>query len=433
MPDPLSAEGLARFGEIAAGFVESGKVPGLVALVARGEQVHTEVLGSRAVGGPPMRADSLFRVASISKPLTAAATLALVAEGLLGLDEPVDRLLPELAGRPVLRRMDGPLDDTVAVRRAITVRDLLTFTFGFGATGEMYKTPERYPVVAAAEALHLSALGAPDPVGQPDPDTWIAGLGSLPLIAQPGERWLYNTGAAVLGVLLARAAGESFPEVLRSRVLEPLGMRDTGFWTGEPDRLATLYARSGRDSIAVFEEPGRDWGKQPAFCDGATGLLSTAGDLLAFSRMLLRAGEPVLPAGAVAQMTREQLTAQQKARVGLGKGYFDQRGFGFCLSVTTSGPDAGTYAMAGSTGVTWHVNPALDLTVIILTQRTFDGARIPRAHLALQAAGCAAPSHGGRVAPPRRAPGAAVPTAVGRSLTGPTAPGPTPTGPWRGR
>ena len=415
MPDPLSAEVLARFSEIAAGFVASGQVPGLVALVARGEQVHIEVIGSLSVGGPPMRVDSAFRIASISKPITAAATLALVAEGLLRLDEPVDRLLPELTRMRVLRRMDGPVDETVPARRAITVRDLLTFTFGFGATGDMYKTPERFPVVAAAEALHLAALGRPDPISQPDPDAWIAGLGSLPLIAQPGECWLYNTGAAVLGVLLERAAGEPFAEVLRSRVLEPLGMRHTGFWTDEPQHLPALYARSGRDSIAEFDEPGRHWGKPPAFCDGATGLLSTADDLLAFSRMLLRGGQPVLPTAAVAQMTREQLTARQKARVGLGKGYFDQRGFGFCVSVTTTGSEAGSYAMAGSLGTTWHVNPALDLTVIILTQRTFDGARIPRAHLALQAAGCAAPTHGGRVAPPRRAPGAVLPTGPSRA------------------
>jgi CubicO group peptidase (beta-lactamase class C family) len=361
-----------------------------VAMVARGDQVHTEALGSMSLGGPPMRKDSLFRVASITKPVTAAATLALVAEGLLRLDEPVDRLLPELTGMRVLRRMDGPLDDTVPAQRAITVRDLLTFTFGFGATGEMYQTPERFPVVAAAEGLHLAALGQPDPAGQPDPDAWIAGLGSLPLIAQPGERWLYNTGAAVLGVLLARAAEVPFPEVLRSRILEPLGMHDTGFWTDQSSRTATVYARSGKNGLAVFDEPGRDWSKPPAFCDGATGLLSTAGDLLAFSRMLLRGGGPVLSAVAVAEMTREQLTPEQKASVGLGKGYFESHGFGFCISVTTGGPDTGAYGLGGSTGVTWLANPALDLTVIVLTQRTFDGARIPRAHLDLQAAARAA-------------------------------------------
>jgi CubicO group peptidase (beta-lactamase class C family) len=388
--EPLTASGLDRFSKIAADFVASGDTPGVVALAARDGQVHTEALGSLSAGGPPVRADSIFRLASLTKPVTAVATLALAAEDLLRLDEPAARLLPELASMQVLRRMDGPVDDTVPARRPITVRDLLTFTFGFGACGEMYRWPERFPVVAAAEELHLAALGLPDPAGPPDPDTWIKSLGSLPLIAQPGEAWLYNTGAAVLGVLLARAAGQSFADVLRTRIFEPLGMRDTGFWTSQTGRMATAYARVGRSDLAVLSEPSRDWSQPPRFCDGATGLVSTAIDLLAFSRMLLRGGDPVLPAGAVAEMTREHLTPEQKASVGLGKGYFDRRGWGYCLSVVTSGPDAGAFGLAGTLGTSWLVHPDLDLTVIVLTQRSFDGARMPKAHPHLQAAAKAA-------------------------------------------
>src|ERR1035441_7498310 len=114
--------------------------------------------------------------------------------GLIAREEPVDRLLPELSGRRVLRRMDGPLDDTVPADRAITVRDLLTFTFGFGMMMQMFTSPGPWPVVEAAEALHLATIGPPEPDVQPDPDTWIAGLGSLPLLAPPRERWLYNNG-----------------------------------------------------------------------------------------------------------------------------------------------------------------------------------------------------------------------------------------------
>jgi CubicO group peptidase (beta-lactamase class C family) len=392
--DPLTAEGLARFSEIAAKLVASGDVPGVVAMAARGGLVHTEVLGSLSVGGPPMRADSIFRLGSMSKPVTGAATLALVAEGRLGLDEPVDRLLPELADRRVLRRMDGPLDDTVPAQRAITVRDLLTFTFGFGSTGEMFISPKRYPVVAAANALHLAAFGLPDPAGQPDQDTWIAGLSSLPLIAQPGERWLYNTGASVLGVLLARAAGQPLAEVLRTRVFEPLGMRDTGFWASQADRLATMYRWSGKAGLTVFDQLGREWDEPPALCDGAAGLVSTVGDLLAFSRMLLGGGGQVLPAEAVAEMTRDQLTPEQKARVGLGKGFFDRRGWGFCMAVVTGGPDAGSYGLAGAMGTSWLANPALDLTVIVMTQRVFGGPTMPQSHLDLQAAAYAAAAPG---------------------------------------
>src|SRR2546430_9300975 len=204
----LTAGGLKGLPAAAEGHVGDEKVPGLVALVARGGQVHVEALGRLAVGGPPVARDSIFRIASTTKPITAAATLAVAAEGLIGLDEPVDRLLPEMAGRRVLRRMEGPLDDTVPAARAITARDLLTFTFGFGMVGEMFASPTPWPVVAAAGELRLSTVGPPDPPLPPDPDTRIAALGSLPLLAQPGERWMDNTGGQVLGVLVAPAAGQ---------------------------------------------------------------------------------------------------------------------------------------------------------------------------------------------------------------------------------
>src|ERR1700728_1453550 len=228
MAELLTGDGLARFRAVAAAHVGDDKVPGLVALVAQGDQIEVEVeaLGSLSVGGAPMQRDSLFRISSTSKPVTSAATLALVREGLLNLEEPIDRLVPELSNRRVLRRMDGPLDDTVPASRPIIIRDLLTFTFGFGMALEMFGAPDPWPVVAAADELHLCTLGPPNPAEQPEPDTWIARLGSLPLLAQPGDRWLYNTGASVSGVVLARAAGMPLAEVLRTRIFEPLGKRD---------------------------------------------------------------------------------------------------------------------------------------------------------------------------------------------------------------
>jgi CubicO group peptidase (beta-lactamase class C family) len=389
MPDLLTAGGLRRFDAVAAAHVAADKVPGLVALVAREEQAHVTALGSLTVGGAPVRRDSIFRIASVTKLATGAATLALVGEGLLALDEPVDRLLPELAGRRVLRRMDGPLDDTVPARRAITVRDLLTFTFGFGFAVEMFGTPEPWPVVAASEARHLSTIGWPNLPEQPDPDAWIAGLGSLPLIAQPGERWMYNTGASVLGVLLARAAGEPFGDVLRTRLFEPLGMRDTGFWTGHTGRLATAY-RPAQDGLEVWDEPDGYWSKPPAFPDGAGGLVSTADDLLVFARMLLGGGKPVLSPAAVAEMTRDQLTPAQKAYGGLGPDFFDEVSWGFCTSVVTAGPRAGAFGWAGGFGATWLADPARDLTVIVLTQRALEGPGSPAVHTELQDAAYAA-------------------------------------------
>ncbi len=297
MADPLTADGLARFSATAAAHVGDETVPGLVALVARGDQVHAEALGSLSIGGPAVRRDSLFRIASVTKPVTGAATLALVREGLLSLDEPVGRLLPELAAPRVLRRMDGPLGDTVPARRPITVRDLLTFTFGFGDTAEMFAAGRPWPVMAQAGALHLATIGPPDPAVQPGPDAWIAGLGSLPLLAQPGERWFYNTGASVLGVLLGRAAGQPFADVLRTRLFQPLGMTDTGFWTAATGRLASAFRSAPGGGLEVWDKPEGLWSRPRAFPDGASGLVSTADDLLAFSRMLLRGGDPVLTAG----------------------------------------------------------------------------------------------------------------------------------------
>jgi CubicO group peptidase (beta-lactamase class C family) len=385
MPDQLTAEGLARLHDVAARHVADDRIPGLVALVAAGDQVHVEALGTLAIGGAPAERDSLFRIASTSKPITAAATLALADQGLLDLDEPVDRLLPELASRRVLVRMDGPLDETVPADRPVTARDLLTYTLGYGMVLEMFTTPGPWPVVAEADRLRLATTGPPQPAVQPDPDTWIAGLGSLPLLAQPGERWMYNTGASVLGVLAARAAGQPFADVLRTRVFEPLGMKDTAFWTSQAGRLATAYMATP-DGLAVTDAPDGAWSRPPAFGDGAAGLISTVDDLLAFARMLLRGGAPVLSAESARAMTTDQLTPAQKAHGGLGHDFFTGQSWGFGQAVL----DSGAFGWAGGLGTTWMADPARDLTVIVLTQRQFESADTPVAHSDIQAAAYAA-------------------------------------------
>ena len=381
----LTAAGLNGLHATAERHVGDDRVPGLVALVARGGQVHVEALGTLTVGGAPVARDSIFRIASTTKPITAAAALALAAEGLFGIDDPVDGLLPELAGRRVLRRMDGPLDDTVAADRAITIRDLLTFTSGFGMVGEMFTSPAPWPVVTATDELRLATIGPPDPPVPLDPDTWIARLGRLPLLAQPGERWMYNTGAQVLGVLAARAARQPFSEVLATRIFEPLGMRDTGFWTADTDRLATAYQPTP-GGLVVHDQPGGKWSRPPEFGDGAAGLVSTADDLLAFARMLLRGGAPVLPPQAVRAMTTDQLTQAQKARGGLLPGFFDGRSWGFCQAVY----DSGAFGWDGGLGTSWLVDPSRELTVIVLTQRMFESPDPPQVHRDIQAAAYAA-------------------------------------------
>ena len=392
MSGKLTEKGKRRLHEVAEQYVGDGRdpgryqVPGLVALAACGDDVHVEALGRMAIGGAPVARDSIFRISSDTKPITAAAVLALVAEGRLDLDEPVGRLLPELAEPRVLRRVDSPLDDTVPADRAITPRDLLTFTFGLGMMFEMFGPGEPWPVVAAADRLHLATFGPPDRGVQPDPDTWMAGLGSLPLLAQPGERWLYNTSASVLGVLAARAAGEPFGDVLRSRIFEPLGMADTGLWTEDSGRLVTAY-RPGEDGLVAWDEPDGRWSRPPAFGDGAADLVSTADDLLAFSRMLLRGGgsargDTVLRADLTPEMTTGQLTAGQKAASGFGPEFFADKSWGFGLAVQ----DDGSYGWAGGFGSTWLMDPNHDLTVIVLTQRMFAGPVADPLHTDFQAA-----------------------------------------------
>jgi CubicO group peptidase (beta-lactamase class C family) len=370
-PDGLGRDLRERIDQIVADAVGQGQAPGVVAGVAHGDARHVAVSGTLALAGEPMRRDSLFRISSMTKPMTAAAVLSQVEAGLLDLGEPVDRLLPELAGRAVLRAPDGPLADTVPAARPITVRDLLTFTCGFGMQGAMFAAAEPWPVVAAAEQRQLCTFGPPMPAVMPGPDTWMARLGELPLLAPPGERWLYQTGSQILGVLAARAAGQPFGEVLRDRVLDPLGMPDTAFSAAGGARLATAYdLRDGR--WEVFDAPDGQWSRPPAFPDGGGGLVSSVDDVLSFGRMLLDGGGGVLAAGDVAEMTRDQLTPAQRDAVWPGFSFLDGRGWGYGVSVL----DDGSYSWDGGLGTAWSNVPAQDLCVVVLTQR-FVGAAGP--------------------------------------------------------
>jgi CubicO group peptidase (beta-lactamase class C family) len=282
--------------------------------------------------------------------------------------------------------MDGPLDDTVPAEGPVTVRGLLTFTFGFGMALEMFMTSEPWPVVAAATQAGLATIGPPRPDDFVDPDTWIARFGELPLLAQPGERWLYNTGAHVLSVLCARAAGASYGKVLRTRIFEPLGMRDTGFHSRDVGRLATAYQPTA-DGLVIWDPPDGQWSRPPAFHDGAAGLVSTADDLLAFARMLLRGGDPVLTPDQVREMSHDHLTAEQRES---GAALLGGRGWGLGTSVVLDGPWTGATGWDGGLGTSFLVHPGRDLAVIVLTQRLFETAQALPVHKDLQAAALAA-------------------------------------------
>src|SRR5690348_6315265 len=221
----LSRTRLGRMHDVMAGYVERGEVPGLVTLVSRRGEVHVDAIGTKAYeDSDPMRRDTIFRISSMTKPITAVATMILVEECKVRLDEPVDRLLPELATRKVLKRLDGPLDDTVPANRPITVRDLLTFRMGIGL---VFGSPDKYPILKAMQEQKVDI--GPNLSTAEGPDAWIRGLGALPLMYQPGERWMYHTGSDVLGVLIGRASGQPLGKFLSERIFEPLGMKDTDF------------------------------------------------------------------------------------------------------------------------------------------------------------------------------------------------------------
>jgi CubicO group peptidase (beta-lactamase class C family) len=302
------------------------------------------------------------------------------------LDDPVDPLLPELTERQVLTRIDGPLDETVPANRAITVRDLLTFCQGFGL---VMAPPDSTPIQRAQTAA-FQAPGPPNPSVASGPDEWIRTLGTLPLMYQPGERWMYNTGSDVLGVLIARAAGQPFATFLRERIFDPLGMSDTGFFTPEPaiDRLADSYTTDPEtEALHLYDEAaGGEWSRPPAFPSGAGGLVSTVDDFAAFARMMLQNGRHegarVLSRPSVEIMTTDQLTAQQKSGSSISPGYFDSHGWGFGMSVITRrdtiAGSVGSFGWDGGLGTSWFADPREDMTLILMTQRAWTSPTPPK-------------------------------------------------------
>lgn len=365
----LSKAGLERLHEVMAGHVTAGHVPGLVLGVSRGGDVHTDATGTAAVGGSePIGPDAIFRITSMTRPVTAVAALLLVEQGRLDLDEPVDRLLPELSGRRVLRRLDGPVNDTVAARRPVTVRDLLTFRAGFGM---ILAPPEDYPILQAEQALKLRSVGPPTPVTPYGPDEWLRRLGTLPLMDQPGGQWRYNTSSQILGVLVARAAGQPAEAFYRERIFEPLGMNDTGFQVpaSQSHRLVPCYMEVG-GTLAPFDDEDA-WTRPRAFTDGGAGLVSTVGDYLTFAQMLLASGvhrgERILAPELVAAMTTDQLTTAQRKSAGP---ILDGRGWGFGVSIIDPPEQTGLkgYGWNGGFGTAWANDPAEGLVAVLATQ-----------------------------------------------------------------
>ncbi len=385
MKSGLSKPRLGRLRDLLDASVEHGDLPGYVAIVHRRGETYVAVGGALAAGGKEkMRRDTIFRISSLTKPVLAAAAMSMVEEGSLRLDDPVEELLPELADRRVLKCVSSPLDDTVPAARSITLRDLLTFRLGIGAVMDV---SSRHPIQEAMEQAGV----APSPfMPTVTPDRYMARLGELPLIHQPGERWLYHTGSDVLGILLARAADRSLAEVLQERLFEPLGMKDTGFHV-PADKLKRLAGAYGYDPAAgklVCVDEGKDgrWSQPPLFEAGSSGLVSTADDYLFFCRMMLAKGrhgrKSLLSRPTVELMTTDQLLPSQKEGAELFLG--DAKSWGLGLAVTVRRTDLwetpGRFGWDGGLGTSAYTDPQEGLIGILLTQRMMDSPQPPRAY-----------------------------------------------------
>ena len=371
----MSPQRLERITAVMDKYIAKGEIAGAVALVYRhGTIAYVSARGFQDVEArTPMQRDTIFALASMTKPITAVATMMLVEEGKLRLDEPVDRLLPELANRTVLKDLAGPLSDVRESPRPITVRDLLTYRMGIGQTGYA-GIPQDAPIAKAFAAVQTG----PAQTG----DDFMKRLGALPLLANPGERFLYNTSSMVMGVLISRASGIPFEQFLETRIFKPLGMVDTAFWVpaGKRSRLATVY-QSGTTAGTLVRSEGRRLSEPPVFPSGAGGLVSTVDDYLKFARVLLHNGEAdgvrLLSRKSVELMTQDHLSGLPYKQFFISDTFFRDAGFGFGVEVQTKrvglGPSVGSYWWNGATGVSWTADPKEDLLYFKMIQK-MDGA-----------------------------------------------------------
>ncbi len=364
--------------DVLAEYVRDGSVPGAVGLLAGGDRVEVAAAGHADLDGTrPMARNSIFRIASATKPIIAAAVMILIEDGRIALDEPVGHWLPELSAPAVVRTPGAPLDDMVPAARPITVFDLLTFRSGYGF-------PSDFSLPAVQPLFSELKQGPPQPQLVAPPQEWMAALSRIPLLYQPGEAWLYNTCSDIQGVLIARVADRPLPEFLAERLLEPLGMVDTGFFVpaGKLDRFTSYYRTDPAGGLQLVDAPNGQWSSPPAFPSGAGGLVSTVDDWYRFARMLLAEGtvdgRRLLSPGSVRQMTTDQLTQAQRDASRL---FLEGQGWGFGGSVDVETIDAwnlpGRYGWIGGTGTAAHLTASTGTVTILLSQVQMAGPTAP--------------------------------------------------------
>ena len=382
----LTKPGLDRLHRVLSGYVERKEVPGLVALVSHDDQLHIEGLGTMSVGEPSlMKRDTIFRIASLTKPVTAVAAMILVEECQLRLDESIEFWIPELANRRVLKTLASELDDTVPAKRPITLRDLLTSRMGFGS---VLARPDTYPIQKLIREYRIGGDGPPIPSLSPGTEEWLQKLGSLPWLAQPGEKWMYHVSQDVLGVLIARVSGQSLGAFMRERIFEPLGMEDTAFHVPAQklDRLPDCY-NFNRESqeLEVYDDATTSaWHPEPLFESGGGGLVSTIEDYLAFTLMLRNKGcygrKQILSRASVQLMTSDQLTPEQRAGSEIFFGCHSSWGFGLGVDIFRNDVfrTPGRFGWDGGLGTSAYVDPAEGMIGILMTQSLMHSPTPPK-------------------------------------------------------
>jgi CubicO group peptidase (beta-lactamase class C family) len=363
---------MAELSDILGRHVRSGALPGAVGLVVRGDRAEVAAVGSASAGGAPMTRESIFRIASITKPITAASLMMLVDDGRIALDDPVDEWLPELAKPSVVRTPASEVGDVVPAARPITVFDLLTSRAGYGFASDF--------TLPAVQRLFSVQKDGREVQSFPAPDVWMAELAKIPLLYQPGEGWLYDTCSTLQGVLIARISGQSLPEFMAERVFGPLGMTDSAFEVpaGKRERFTSSYRTGPDGGLELADAPDGQWSTMPPFPLGNGGLAATAGDWLAFAQMLLAGGvtaggRRLLSAGSVQLMTSDHTTAAQRE---IGALFLEGQGWGFGGSVDIATIDPwnlpGRYGWVGGTGTSAHIVPSTGTAAILFTQVAAD-------------------------------------------------------------
>jgi CubicO group peptidase (beta-lactamase class C family) len=384
-PGGFSPEGLKAVTAAMQAAVDRGDAAGVVTLLYRhGEVARVDAVGFQdEAAKTPMRRDTIFRIASMTKPITAVATLMLIEDGKFGLSTPVEKILPELADRKLLAGPTDSLNTAKPASHGIVVSDLLTHRSGI-------VTPDTAP------GPLVEALKEADAARQIGPDEWIKRIGALPLAYEPGTRFNYGNSFDVLGVLVARASGMPLSDFLEARIFKPLGMKDTGFFA-PPDKVTRLSVNYGVDPQTknrVVADPADGhsrWAKPPAFPAGAGGLVSTADDYLAFAKMLLGKGRSadvrLLSHETVALMTANWLTAEQRKMPFSGFEFWAGQGFGLGVSVVDDvarqarSPfgysSAGSFGWPGAWGTWWQADPKEDMEQIFMIQLPAADPRTP--------------------------------------------------------